>query len=177
MACLFDRLATVGRKLTRPYSVCQILVAFSADRFNARGAHTAAAALFGAIGFIISASLPPTAYGGRYAGLIMATSGAFACIPPLLGWLTSNVVSTAATGLAIAINVSIGGGLGQIPGVWIYKRDEAARGYPTGHWVNAGCLLFVTVVSLGLRVFYGWKNKRLAEEAKRQGVEVRLYKL
>lgn len=108
---------------------------------------------------------------------MMATAGAFACIPPLLGWLTSNVVSTAAVGLAIALNVSIGGGLGQIPGVWIYKSSEKAIGYPTGHWTNAGFLLFVTAVSLGLRVFYARKNRQLAAEAEQRGAQVRLYKL
>ncbi|KAM3546324.1 hypothetical protein ARSEF1564_000812 [Beauveria bassiana] len=157
--------------------VCQILVALSADRFNARGYHAAGAALVGAAGFILSASLPPDAFKSRYGGLIMATAGAFACIPPLLGWLTSNVVSTAAVGLAIALNVSIGGGLGQIPGVWIYKADEKAEGYPTGHWTNAGFLLFVVAVSLGLRVFYARKNRQLAAEADRRGVQARLYKL
>lgn len=142
--------------------MCQIGVAYSADRFNARGWHTAGAALVGAAGFMASALLPARAYGGRYTGLVVATAGSFACIPPLLGWLTCNVVSTAATGLAIAINVSIGGGLGQIPGVWIYKADEAAAGYPTGHWTNAGCLLFVAGVATALRAWYGRRNRQLA---------------
>ncbi|KAL6887764.1 major facilitator superfamily domain-containing protein [Trichoderma longibrachiatum] len=157
--------------------VCQVLVAISADRFNARGYHAAGAALVGAVGFIASAALPATAYKARYGGLILATAGSFASIPPMLGWLTSNVVSTASTGLAIAINVSIGGGFGQIPGVWIYKADEAKRGYPTGHWTNAGFLLFVVAVCLGLRVFYGRKNKALVAYGEREGVSVRLYKL
>ncbi|KAH0489160.1 hypothetical protein TgHK011_009604 [Trichoderma gracile] len=157
--------------------VCQVIVAISADRFNARGYHAAGAALVGAVGFIASAALPATSYKARYGGLILATAGSFASIPPMLGWLTSNVVSTASTGLAIAINVSIGGGLGQIPGVWIYKADEAKRGYPTGHWTNAGFLLFVVAVCLALRVFYGRKNKALVAYGEREGVSVRLYKL
>jgi hypothetical protein len=157
--------------------VCQILVAWSADHFNARGLHTAGAALVGAIGFIVSAALPATSYAPRYGALIMATSGSFACIPPMLGWLTSNIASTGATGLAIAINVSIGGGLGQIPGVWIYKTEERAEGYPTGHWTNAGMLLFVTAVSVGLRLFYGFRNRSLVAHAQCEGVEVRLFKL
>ncbi|OTA08192.1 MFS permease [Trichoderma parareesei] len=160
-----------------PFAICQVLVAISADRFNARGYHAAGAALVGAVGFIASAALPATSYKARYGGLILATAGSFASIPPMLGWLTSNVVSTASTGLAIAINVSIGGGLGQIPGVWIYKADEAKRGYPTGHWTNAGFLLFVVAVCLGLRVFYGRKNKALIAHGEREGVSVRLYKL
>lgn len=157
--------------------VCQILVAWSADHFNARGIHTALAALVGAGGFIVSAALPADAYAGRYGGLIMATAGCFSCIPPMLGWLTTNVFTTASVGLAIAINVSFGGGIGQIPGVWIYKADEKDDGYPTGHWTNAALLLFVTVVSLGLRIFYGWKNKAIRIYAESQEVEYRLFKL
>ncbi|KAM0459785.1 hypothetical protein ACHAPV_000036 [Trichoderma viride] len=157
--------------------VCQIFVAVSADRFNARGLHAAGCALVGAIGFIISAALPEDSYKARYGGLILATAGSFSSIPPMLGWLTSNVVSTASVGLAIAINVSIGGGFGQIPGVWIYKADEAKKGYPTGHWTNAGFLLFLTFVCLGLRVFYWRKNKALVAHGEREGVSVRLYKL
>jgi hypothetical protein len=138
---------------------------------------TAGAAVVGALGFIVCGSLPPTAYASRYGGLIMATAGSFACIPPMLGWLTSNIVNTAATGLAIAINVSIGGGLGQIPGVWIYKASERDDGYPTGHWTNAALLLFVAVVTLCLRFFYGWKNKQLIAYAASNEVQVMPFKL
>jgi hypothetical protein len=94
----------------------------------------------------------------RYGCLIVATSGSFACIPPLLGWLSSNIRSTAGTGLAIALNVSFGAP-GQIVGVWIYKSNEAARGYPTGHWTNAALLLLVTVGCILLRLYYGWMNR------------------
>lgn len=162
-----------------PYAVAyvvQIIVSYSADRFNARAFHTAFFALVGAIGFMASAALPPDAYLQRYGCLILAAAGAFACIPPMLGWLTSNVYSTASVGLAVALNVSFGAGCGQIPGVWIYKADEATRGFPTGHWTNAGMLLFVSVGSLLLRVVYGYKNRRLLREAA-PGQEVRLFKL
>lgn len=133
--------------------------------------------MVGATGFIVSAAMPAHAYKVRYGGLIMATAGSFSCIPPLLGWLTSNMFSTSATGLAVAINVSIGGGAGQIPGVFIYKHSEAKKGYPTGHWANAGFLLVVVTVSICLRVWYGWKNKKLEKEARDQGREARLFKL
>lgn len=100
--------------LLTQHTVTQILVAYSADHFNARGLHSAALALIGAVGFIASALLPPDAYLHRYGCLIVATSGSFACIPPMLGWLTSNLHTTASVGLAIAINVSFGAGLGQM---------------------------------------------------------------
>jgi hypothetical protein len=94
----------------------------------------------------------------------------------MLGWLTSNLVSTASIGLAIAINVSVGAGFGQIAGVWIYKAEEKERGYPTGHWTNAAMLLLVMTSSIGLRIFYGMKNKRMLRDAA-DGADVRLYKL
>lgn len=157
--------------------VCQVVVAWLADRYNARGYATAIASAFGAIGFIISAALPPDAYRARYGGLIMATAGSFSAIPPMIGWLTTNVFTTGSIGLAIAMNVSIGGGLGQIPGVWIYKADEREKGYPTGHWTNAALLLFVSVMAVGLRLFYGWKNKKLRDYAESQEVPYRCFKL
>ena len=154
----------------------QIVVAWSADHFNARGIHSACLALVGAIGFMASALLPPESYLERYGCLIVASAGAFSCIPPLLGWLTSNMFSTASVGLAIAINVSFGAGIGQMPGVWIYKLEEKSRGYPTGHWVNAAMLFLVVPGILGLRMFYGRKNRKLIEGSP-EGQEVRLYKL
>ncbi|KAL4748501.1 hypothetical protein BDW72DRAFT_152999 [Aspergillus terricola var. indicus] len=146
-----------------PWAVAYVVttvVAWSADHFNSRALHSAVLSFVGAMGFLASAVLPADAYLHRYGCLIVATSGSFACIPPLLGWLSSNIRSTAGTGLAIALNVSFGAP-GQIVGVWIYKSNEAERGYPTGHWTNAALLLLVTVGCLALRVYYGWRNKRL----------------
>ena len=105
----------------------------------------------------------------------MASAGSFACIPPMLGWLTSNVYSTASVGLAIAINVSFGAGIGQIPGVWIYKAEESLQGFPTGHWVNAAMLWVVVVGGVGLRILYGYRNRKMLRES--GGRAVRLYKL
>jgi hypothetical protein len=155
--------------------VMQIAVSYSADRFNARGLHAAALAVIGAIGFMASALLPPDAYHGRYGCLIVAATGSFSCIAPLLAWLTCNVHSTASVGLAIAINVSVGAGIGQIPGVWTYKDEERDRGFPTGHWVNAAMLFVVAAGSVGLRLLYGYRNRKLLTES--NGREVRLYKL
>ena len=154
--------------------VVQVLASFSADHFNARGFHIIGLAILGFLGFIIAAELPADAFATRYGCLIMAMSGMFATIPPMLGWISSNVYNTASVGLAIAINVSTGGGIGQIPGVWIYKSSEATMGYPTGHRTNAGMMIAVAVGALGLRIFYGWKNKQL-KRAHPDGTQI--YKL
>lgn len=167
--------ASVARLLTSSLAVTQILVSWSADHFNARGFHSSALAFIGAFGFVASALIPPDQYLNRYGCLIVATCGAFACIPPLLGWITSNVHSTASVGLAIAINVSCGAGLGQIPGVWIYKAEESKRGFPTGHWTNAAMLFVVFVGSILLRLWYGRKNRQLLRES--SDGNVRLFKL
>ncbi|KXT05839.1 hypothetical protein AC578_1101 [Pseudocercospora eumusae] len=146
-----------------PYAVAYVvtvLVSWSADHFNARGLHSAIFATIGAAGFLASAVLPPHAYASRYGCLIVAASGAFSCIPPLLGWLSSNLFSTASVGLAIAINISFGAP-GQIVGVWIYKANEKTRGYPTGHWTNAALLFFVAVGCVGLVLYYRLLNRRM----------------
>lgn len=109
-----------------PYAVAYVVtlaVSWSADHFNRRGLHSAVFATIGACGFLASAVLPPDAYTHRYGCLIVAASGAFACIPPLLGWLSSNLFSTASIGLAIAINIGFGGAPGQI--LVLYPRLEA----------------------------------------------------
>ncbi|KAL2793516.1 major facilitator superfamily domain-containing protein [Aspergillus keveii] len=154
-----------------PYAVSYVVtvvVAWSADHFNARGLHSAIFSFIGAMGFLASAVLPADAYLQRYGCLIVASSGAFSCIPPLLGWLSSNLHSTAAAGLAIAINVTFGAP-GQIVGVWIYKANEAHRGYPTGHWTNAALLLFVCLGCVVLHIYYVFLNR------KRRAVGERVY--
>jgi len=95
-------------------------------------------------------------------------------IPPLLGWLSSNLHTTGAVGLAIAINISVGA-LGQIAGVWIYKANEATKGYPTGHWTNAALLFFVAAGAVGLRIYYGLLNRRVVRNGGTDGVK-RLYR-
>lgn len=160
-----------------PYAVAyvvQVLGSWSADHFNARGLHSAAFALMGAVGFLASALLPAHSYSSRYGCLIVAAAGSFACIPPLLGWLSSNMFSTASVGLAIALNIGLGGAPGQIVGVWIYKANEAKTGYGTGHWTNAGLLLMVVVACVFLRLYYGWRNKKILRA--NRGGEVRLFK-
>lgn len=74
-----------------PYAAAyaiQIIVALSADHYNSRSLHSAVSAIVGGCGFLASAVLPSHAYSQRYGCLCVASAGAFACIPPLLGWLS-----------------------------------------------------------------------------------------
>ncbi|KAJ7836637.1 putative MFS transporter [Mycena olivaceomarginata] len=143
----------------------------SADRYNARGLHAGIACIVGAAGFMASALLPADAYAHRYGCLIVGAAVSFAAIPPLLGWITSNVFTTSAAGFVIALNISFGAP-GQIVGVWIYKAPEATKGYPTGHWTNFALLLFSAAGCFALTVYYRRLNRVLV----RQGGEQRLYR-
>lgn len=166
--------------------VVMIVAAVVADRYNMRGIVASASAMLGAIGYIASATLPPTAYNvssfeqciltdevishthphipqGRYGCLIIAACGTFACVAPLLGWLSSNIFSPGVAGIAIALNVSFGAP-GQITGVWIYKVNEAKMGFPTGHWTNAGCLIALAVMSMGLMLYYRHLNSKILKQ-------------
>ncbi|KAM0325170.1 hypothetical protein ACHAQA_007709 [Verticillium albo-atrum] len=146
-----------------PYAaafVVTIILSFYCDKYNQRAATTIGLMLVGAIGFIASATLPATAYTARYVCLIIAACGTFATIPILLGWLSANLRSTSAQGLALALNISFGAP-GQILGVWIYTSNEQARGYPTGHWTNGGLLLMGSVLTAALVALYTYRNRRI----------------
>lgn len=120
-----------------PYAVAYVVtvaVSFSADRYNARALHSAIFATIGALGSLVSAVLPPDAYSHRYGCPIVAASGAFSCIPPLLGWLSMDLFSTASVGLAIALNIS-DGAHGHIAGVSFYRPEEKTKG-----WLSDGAL-------------------------------------
>ena len=147
----------------------------SQPNHSSRSLHSAIFASIGAIGFLASALLPATSFHARYGCLIVAASGAFSCIPPLLGFLSSNLFTTASVGLAIAMNISFGAP-GQIAGVWIYKSNEALKGYPTGHWTNAALLFFVTAGCLTLRLYYAWRNKKIVQNSGGNMEGVRLFK-
>ncbi|KAL4865523.1 hypothetical protein BDV12DRAFT_211025 [Aspergillus spectabilis] len=106
-----------------------------------------------------AAAIPPDRYVARYICLIICCSGTFATIPILLGWLSANLHSTSAQGLAIALTISFGAP-GQITGTWIYQDEEKARGYPTGHWVNGALLLVGATLTAGLVLLVGFLGRK-----------------
>lgn len=103
-----------------PYAIAWILTvitAYCSDRYNARAFGTAITATIGAIAFAVEGGLSPGHHVARYILLVIATSGGFACTPPLLAWLSANVRGTTGATLAIPLSIS-SGGIGQIIGVW-----------------------------------------------------------
>ena len=90
----------------------------------------------------------------------MSSATVFSTTPPLLSFVASNTHSTASTGLAVALNVMLGGGPGLLLGVWIYKPKDAKGGYKMGNWLNGGFMLGIVVICVGLRVWYARLNRR-----------------
>ena len=92
--------------------------------------------------------------------LTMSSATVFSTTPPLLSFVASNTHTTASTGLAVALNVMLGGGPGLLLGVWIYKPKDAKGGYKMGNWLNGAFMLGIVVVCVGLRVWYKRLNRR-----------------
>lgn len=139
--------------------VVAITLSYSADHFNARGWHITVASAVGGIGWLTAGLLPADAYVQRYGCLCLAACGAFPVAPSMTNWVTCNTPSLLTIPFAIALNNSCAG-VGQIIAQWIWKGNEATRGYPTGNFVCAGCSFFVAAMAASLRLWYGRMNKK-----------------
>lgn len=137
--------------------VVAISLSYSADRFNARGAHITIASIIGGVGWLTAGLLPHDAYVKRYGCLCLAACGAFPVAPSMTNWVTCNTPSLLTIPLAIALHNS-SAGVGQIIAQWIWRADEATKGYPTGNFVCAACSFFVAAVIFSLRLTYGRMN-------------------
>ncbi|KAL3450258.1 major facilitator superfamily domain-containing protein [Aspergillus insuetus] len=140
--------------------IISMLLAWSADRFNARGLHVCLAGILTGTGFLASRLLPATAYLARYGCLIVASCGAFPSAAPLTAWVTCNVPSSKTLGLAAALNNSMVG-LASIVALWVWNAAEAGRGYPTGNAVCAGAGFATAGIALALHVFYTRENGKV----------------
>lgn len=144
--------------------VVSLSLSYSADKFNARGWHIALSSTVGGIGWLAAGCLPADAYTARYGCLILAACGAFPSAAPLSAWVTCNVPSIVTMSLATALNNS-SSGISQIVAQWIWRDEEAKRGYPTGNFVCAACSFATVVIAVSLRLWYGRMNKIGAKDA------------
>ncbi|PSR97094.1 hypothetical protein PHLCEN_2v4375 [Hermanssonia centrifuga] len=145
-----------------PYAisfVVTLLLAWQTDKHNIRAWGSVFALAAAGASFLAQGALPPDAFTARYGLLCVSVTFAFACVAPILSWLTGNLRNTGASTLAVPLNVSIGQ-FGQIIGVNIYKTSEAP-GYPTGHFTNAAFLIGSAIVVLILRGVYVHRNRQL----------------
>ncbi|KAF8755293.1 Major Facilitator Superfamily [Rhizoctonia solani] len=117
-----------------PYAcayVVTLVCAWFGDRHNIRSLVSTCCMFVASISFLVEAlcqlqrSKLVTAY---YVSLQQVRLPAL--VAPSLGWLSSNLHTTGAAGLALGLALSFAGP-GQIIGVWIYKSNESPR-YFTG---------------------------------------------
>lgn len=146
--------------------VVSMLLAWSADRFNARGLHVSLAGVLTGTGFLASRLLPAEAYLPRYGCLIVASCGAFPSAAPLTAWVTCNAPSTRTLGLAAAMNNSMVG-LASILALWVWRSVEEDRGFPTGNTVCAVAGYVTAGLALVLHFFYLRENKRTTGQEQR----------
>lgn len=152
--------------------VVSLLLAWSADRFNARGLHIFVAATLTGVGFLVSSILPTDANVQRYGCLILASCGAFPSAAPLTAWVTCNVPSSKTVGLAVAANNSMVG-LASLVALWVWRPEEEESGYPTGNIICAVSGFATALISLGMWVYYQRMNRRIGSGA----VDVRVWAL
>ncbi|EEU38102.1 uncharacterized protein NECHADRAFT_48085 [Fusarium vanettenii 77-13-4] len=138
--------------------VVSLGLAYSSDRFNARGLHIAGAAFVSGVGFLACTLLPADAYSERYGCLFLIACGAFPSAAPMVGWVTCNVPSKRTMGLAAAMNNGTVG-IASIISVWIWPAKDAASGFPTGNIVCSAAGFLTAALMLGLRFCYGRMNK------------------
>lgn len=141
-----------------------LCLAYSADRYNARGLHVAGATFLSGVGFLAYTLLPADSYAKRYGCLYLIACGAFPSASPMVGWVTCNVPSQRTMGLAAAINNGTVG-IASIISVWIWPAKEAVRGFPTGNIVCSTASFVTTAIVVGLRLHYGRMNKKGALDA------------
>lgn len=144
--------------------IVSLTLSWSADRLNARGFHIAVSSTVGGIGWLTAALLPANAYKTRYGALVLCACGAFPSAAPLSSWVSCNAPAVASVGIAIALNNS-SAGIAQMIAQWIWRAQEAKRGYPTGNIVCAACSFATAAGALGLRWWYSRMNKVGAKDA------------
>jgi hypothetical protein len=83
----------------------------------------------------------------------------------MTNWVGCNTPSLLTIPFALALHNS-SAGIGQIIAQWIWKPEEAARGYPTGNFTCAGCAYFVAILATGLRLWYGRMNAKAIKDVR-----------
>ena len=149
-----------------PYLVAFFVVigtAYLSDRYRNRSTFVCFHALLGAFGYLIMAvaGWKEASPAWRYAGLFPAASGFFSAIAIIMTWTINNQESDSRKGMGMAMLSTIGQ-LGPLVGTRLYPDSDGPY-YVRGMAVCAGFMVFVFVLSLGLRFVLASKNRGLGE--------------
>ncbi|KAI9298527.1 MFS general substrate transporter [Neoconidiobolus thromboides FSU 785] len=134
-------------------------LAWNSDRVMERGYHIVCSATVALVGFIvlIAASSIPI----KYFGVIIATVGLSACLPPALSWSNNNTIGSTKSATVTAMIVSFGN-VGGIFSGQFYRASEAPIYIPS-HSTNIGFLGLTIVTALILKWRFKVENKKLDE--------------
>ncbi|KAJ3279386.1 hypothetical protein HK104_001509 [Borealophlyctis nickersoniae] len=94
-----------------PYAaatVLTLLIAHVSDRTRSRAYPLIATSLIAVVGFTVLVASDYTNRSAKYGGAIIATSGVFASIPIVFGWLSNNLRTSTTAATAIALVSSVG---------------------------------------------------------------------
>ncbi|KAI4727242.1 hypothetical protein E4T49_05018 [Aureobasidium sp. EXF-10728] len=80
------------------------IMAWSSDRFNERAFHLLGSQLITILGLILTIVIPHSDVGGRYAGLIILTLGAYSHAPLAVAWLANNTPASGKRAVALGIS-------------------------------------------------------------------------
>ena len=157
-----------------PYLLSFIIVIFTAwlsDKLQNRSYFVIFHALLSAAGYAFLALAGKLGLGiwWRYAGIYPAAIGFFSVITIIITWNINNEESESKQGAAFAMLQFIGQ-CGPLLGTRLYPAEDAPF-YVSGMAVCAGAMVFVACLSVGLRIYLGWKNRRGQGEYGRIGDE------
>jgi hypothetical protein len=105
----------------------------------------------------------------RYAGIYPAAIGFFSVITIIITWTINNQESESKQGTGFAM-LQLIGQCGPLVGTRLYPEKDAPL-YNTGMVVCAGAMVLVALLSIGLRVYLGKKNRRSAGDYEKVGDE------
>lgn len=134
-----------------------VAVSFSSDRVGDRSAFIIPCALVGAVGYIILATT--TAVAARYFAIYLCCCGIFPVIGLLLPWVANTHQDESKRGAGFLL-LNLVGQCGPLLGTRLYPAKDRPF-YRMGEWVCAAFMLFVAVLSLGLRLYLRRENRRL----------------
>jgi MFS family permease len=137
-----------------------ILTAYLSDRMQNRSYFVIFHALLSASGYAFMALAGHFGLGTwwRYAGIYPAAIGFFSVITIIITWTINNQESESKQGTGFAM-LQLIGQCGPLVGTRLYPEKDAPL-YVSGMAICAGAMAFVALLSVGLRVYLGRKNRR-----------------
>uniref|UniRef100_A0A060T5B6 ARAD1C04268p n=1 Tax=Blastobotrys adeninivorans TaxID=409370 RepID=A0A060T5B6_BLAAD len=141
-------------------TVVVVLMSFLSDRIMQRGYLICAISIVGAVGYLLLAVCKST--GVRYFAVYLASAGVFPCVPILMTWQGNNQGSDTKKGTAFMLLQMIGQ-CGPLLGTRIFPKTDGPY-YTKGLWISFGFQCLVAALTLFLRFYLKWQNRKLDEK-------------